>query len=164
MIKESWQFFRERIVSLALRHPPLVALLMFLFLLTVSNQVYSATRLAIDVPSFWHMLLMGTVMATFGAMLLYEVLRVYRRLTEVQFVRAVVSTLHHEINNPLMVIQLSAEKLRNVKAYDDAAVANILEHGRRIREVMARLDELEEQVHLRRDISFTRVIDLERSR
>lgn len=164
MIATVWKFLRHRLVQLAMGYPPLIAALMFPFLFTVSNHIYSASQLVLPNSSFQHMLTMGTLMATFGALFFYEVLRLYRRLSEVQFVRTVASTMHHEINNPLNVIVLSVEKLKTLNGYDEATIRNILTSSERIRDVVAKLSELEEQVHRRQDGAFAELIDLHRSR
>lgn len=164
MIRTLWQHLRQRLVRLAMGYPPLIAALMFPFLLTVSNHIYSASQLVLPNSSFAHMLTMGTLMATFGALLFYEALRLYRRLAEVHFVRTVVSTLHHEINNPLNVIFLSADKLKTSNSSDQASLCNILTSAERIRDVVAKLSQLEEEVHLRHDTVFRGLVDLHRSR
>lgn len=143
-----WRPVRKQLAQLALRYPPLVATLMFLFFYTVSNHVYFTTAFAIQVPAFWHMLMMGALMASFGAVLLYEVLRLYKKLTELQLVRVVVGTLQHEINNPLAIIRLSAEKLQSVKTYQGDSVQEILTQVQRIQEVVVRLSDLEREVQL----------------
>jgi nitrogen fixation/metabolism regulation signal transduction histidine kinase len=76
----------------------------------------------------------------------------------------VVATLHHEINNPLTVIQLSAEKLHELQRYDEPTVANIITHGTRIYTVVSKLNKLDEAVHLRQEEGFEGLIDVARSR
>ncbi len=159
-----WCHVRKRIIVLALRWPPVMAALMFLFLLTVSNQVYFTASHIIEIFSYWHMLLMGTLMASFGALLLYEVIRLTRRLTELEIVRLVANTLLHEINNPLQVIQMSAEKLRTLQQHDQETVGKILAHGERIRDTVANLSKLRERILLHQESGFAGLIDLERSR
>lgn len=164
MLRTSWQWLKHRLIQLAANYPQLMVVLIFLFLLTLSNQVYFATGIAVQIPIFWHMLVMGTLMATYGAFLLYEVIRLHGRLAEARLVRTVASTLHHEINNPLMVIQLSAEKLQTLRTYDETTVQNILTQGARIRDALLRLSKLEEEVRLRKEQGFAGLIDIPGSR
>lgn len=164
MLRAFWRRLRQRVTGLALGYPPLMAVLIFLFLLTLSNQVYFATGIAVQIPVFWHMLVMGTLMATYGAFLLYEVIRLHGKLAEVRLVRTIASTLHHEINDPLMVIQLSGEKLQTLRSYDETCVNNILAYGTRIRDVLLRLSKLEEEVRLRKEQGFAGLIDIPGSR
>ncbi len=149
---------------MAVHSPGLAAALVFFFLFTVSNHVEFTTGMVLQISPFWHMLIMGAVMAVFGAMLMLEVIREYRRLTEVETVRAVVATLHHEINNPLTVIQLSAEKLHELQRYDEPTVTNIITHGTRIYAVVSKLNKLDEEVHRRQEEGFEGLIDVTRSR
>ncbi len=137
---------------------------MFLFLHTLSSQVYFTARHVIEMPSYWHMLLMGALMAAFGAVLLYEVIRLTRRLAELEIVRAVATTLLHEINNPLQVIQMSAEKLRTLPQHDPETVGNILTYAERIRSTVANLSKLRERVFLHQESGFASLIDLDRSK
>ncbi len=162
-MSSSWQRARTWTVRLALRYPPLMGALVFLFLHTLSNQIYYTASHIIEMPSYWHMLLMGALMAAFGAVLLYEVIRLTRRLAELEIVRAVATTLLHEINNPLQVIQLSAEKLRTLPQYDPETVANILTYAERIGATVANLSKLRERVFLHQASSFAGLIDLDRS-
>lgn len=155
---------RRHVTGLAIRHPSVAAALLFLFLFTLSNHIEFTTGMALQISPFWHMLLIGGVMASFAAILLYDVIRLHRRLAEVQMVRTVVSTLHHEINNPLMVIQLSAEKLQMLKSYDEPTVNNILDYGTAIRDVVGKLGQLDEEVKLRVEPGFEGLIDVHRSR
>ena len=164
MIYNSWQWLRRRIVGMAVRHPGPASGIVFLFLLTVSDHVEFATGMALQISPFWHMIVMGAVVGTFGASLLYEVIRLHRLLAELQMVRAVVITLHHEINNPLQVIQFSAEKLRSGGNYDEVCVRNILDYGSRIRDAVVKLRELDEEVRLNQDPNFRGLIDLAQSR
>jgi len=158
-----WSWLRQRVVQIAVRSPGLAAALVFFFLFTVSNHVEFTTGMVMQISPFWHMLIMGAVMAVFGAVLMLEVIREYRKLTEVETVRIVVATLHHEINNPLTVIQLSAEKLHELKRYDELTVDNIITHGTRIYAVVSKLNKLDEAVHLRQDEGFEGLIDVARS-
>lgn len=154
---------RKHILSLAGRYPGLVSALLFFFLFAVSNHIEFTTGMAMQISPFWHMLLVGAVMASFAAILLYDVIRLHRQLAEVQMVRTVVSTLHHEINNPLMVIQLSAEKLQALKSYDEPTVNNILDYGIVIRDVVVKLGTLDDEVKLRVEPGFEGLIDVHRS-
>lgn len=159
-----WLWLRRRVVQMSIRSPGLAAALVFFFLFTVSNHVEFTTGMVLQISPFWHMLIMGVVLAVFGAMLMLEVIQEYRRLAEVQMVRTVVATLHHEINNPLTVIQLSAEKLHDLQRYDAPTVTEILAHGTRIHNVVAKLNQLDEEVHLRQEQGFEGLIDIGRSR
>ncbi len=162
-MSSSWQHARTRIIRLALRYPALRGALMFLFLHILFNQVYYTASHIIEMPSYWHMLLMGALMAAFGAVLRYEVIRLTRRLAELEIVRAVANTLLHKINNPLQVIQLSAEKLRTRQQYDPETVANILTYAERIGATVANLGKLRERVFLHQESGFAGLIDLDRS-
>lgn len=155
---------RKHILSLAVRYPGLMSALLFFFLFAVSNHLEFTSGMALQSSPFWHMLLVGAVMASFAAILLYEVIRLHRQLAEVRMVRHVVSTLHHEINNPLLVIQLSAEKLQALRAYDDPTVKNILDYGTVIRDVVVQLGSLDYEVRLRVEPGFENLIDIARSR
>lgn len=159
-----WRWLRQRIVLMAIRNPGPTVALVFFFLFTISNHVEFTTGMVLQISPFWHMLTMGVVMAIFGAVLMLEVIREYRRLAEVQIVRTVVATLHHEINNPLTVIQLSAEKLHDLQRYDAPTVTEILAHSTRIHNVVAKLNQLDEEVHLRQEQGFEGLIDIARSR
>ena len=158
-----WRRLRHQVAKLALRYPRPFAGLVFLFVFTVSNQVEFASSVLLDVSLFWHMVLMGVLMGFFVAVAMYEVSHLQGQLAQVQFVRTVVSTLHHEINNPLTVIWGSAQLLRNSQAYDEASVDGILEQSQRIRDVMAKLGQMDEEIKLRKDVGFEGVIDLDRS-
>ncbi len=136
---------------------------MFLFLHPLSNQIYYTAGHIIAMPSHWHMLLMGALMAAFGAVLLYEVIRLTRRLAELEIVRAVANTLLHEINNPLQVIQMSAEKLRALPQHDQETVGNILTYAERIRATVADMSKMRERVFLHQESGFDGLIDLDRS-
>ena len=159
-----WQWLRQRVVRLAIRNPGPTTALVFFFLFTVSNHVEFATGMDLALPPLWRMVVTGAVMAIFGAMLLYEVIRLHRKLAEVQMVHTVVSTLHHEINTPLMVIRLSAEKLQDLKSYHEASVRDILAQGTRIRDVVIKLSELDQEVRLHPEPGFQGLIDVARSR
>jgi len=159
-----WRFVRQRVIGMAIRRPGLTAGIVFFFLLTVSNHVEFVTGMAVPISPFWHMLVEGAVMASFGAALLYEIIRLHRKLAEVRMVRAVASTLHHEINNPLTVIQFSAEKMLRLRVYDEPSVNDIISHNTRIRDVVVRLSELDQEVRLRFEAGFEGLIDLARSR
>ncbi len=162
-MSSSWQRARMWIVRLALRYPALMGALMFLFLHTLSNQIYYTASHIIAMPSYWLMLLMGALMAAFGAVLLYEVIRLTRRLAELEIVRAVANTLLHEINNPLQVIQMSAEKLRTLPQHDPETVGNILTYAERIRVTVADMSKMRERVFLHQESGFAGLIDLDRS-
>ncbi|MFQ5817951.1 MAG: histidine kinase dimerization/phospho-acceptor domain-containing protein [Terriglobia bacterium] len=164
MLRVFWRWPRQRLLQLALKYPPLMAGLIFLFFLTVSNQVYFTTGIALQLPAFWHMLLMGTLMATYGAFLLHEIIRMHSKLARVQVVRTLVSTLQHEMNTPLMVIQLSAHKLQTLKSYDETCVNNILDHTLRIRDLIVKLSHLDQEVRLHQKPGFEGLIDVTRSR
>ncbi len=163
MMLAFWRRLRQLIIRLAFRDPRGMSALVFLFLFVVSNHVYSGAKSLQDF-TFWHMLMMGTLMATFGAVLLYEVIRTQRNLAEVRMVRTVTSTLQHEINNSLNVIQLSAGKLQALKSYDESSVRNILTYSSRIHDVVTKLSQLEERVLFHQDPGFAGVIDVARSR
>ncbi len=162
-MSSAWQRARTWIIRLALRYPALMGALMFLFLHTLFNQVYHTASHIIEMSSYWHMLLMGALMAAFGAVLLYEVIRLTRRLAELEMVRAVATTLLHEINNPLQVIQLSAENLRTRQQYDPETAANILTCVERIRATVADMSKMRERVFLHQESGFAGLIDLDRS-
>lgn len=159
-----WQFLRQRVIGLAIRHPALMSALVYFFLFTVSNHVEFVTGMAVPISPFSHMLVEGAVMAGFGAALLYEVIRLHRQLAEIRMVHAVVTTLHHEINNPLLVIQFSAEKLQALKHYDETSVDDILRQGTQIRDVVVKLGELDQTVRFHQQPGFEGLIDVERSR
>lgn len=163
-MRSFWGPLRKRIVRLALEYPPLISALMFLFLLTFSNQIYFATSQVIPITSFRHMLLIGALMATFGAVLLYELLRSNRRLAQIDMIRPMARTLLHGLNNPLQVIQLSAEKLKTLDRYDDESVKNIIAQVERIGDLATKLIQLQEDIFLHREPGFAGLIDLERSR
>ena len=164
MIRQVWLAFRQRIVAMAVRFPAPTAALVFFFLFTMANHIEFVTGMALQISPFWHMIVMGAVMAAYGASLLYEVIRLHCKLAELQMVRTVVSTLHHEINNPLQVIQLSAQKLQDGGHYDAACVRNILDYGGHIRDAVLKLKELDQEVRLHRDPGFRGLIDVPRSR
>ncbi|MBI4466610.1 MAG: hypothetical protein HY656_04175 [Acidobacteria bacterium] len=159
-----WRFLRQRVIGLAIRHPGPASGIVFFFLFTVSNHIEFATGMAIQISPFHHMLIESAVMAGFGAALLYELIRLHRRLAEVLMVRTVVSTLHHEINNPLQVIQFSAEKLQTLKSYDEGTVSAILKHNTHIHDVVIKLSELDQEVCLHQEPGFEGLIDVARSR
>lgn len=164
VIGRYWQWLRRRVVLLALRHPLAVTTLLFLLLFTVSNHVHYATQAYVQLSPFWHMIAMGTVMGFFGALLMYGYIQQQRRLAQVELVRSVVTTLHHEINNPLTVIYASAALLHSTATDDPATLEDILKSSSRIREVMAKLGQLEERVNLRAERGFEGAIDLVASR
>ena len=164
MLGKTWRFLRQRVIGLAIRHPGATAGIVFFFLFTLSNHIEFVTGMAVPISPFHHMLIEGAVMAGFGAALLYEVVRLHRQLAEVRMVRAVASTLHHEIDNPLAVIQFAAEKLQALRSFDAATVGEILAHNGRIRDVVLRLTELDREVHLRIEPGLEGLIDLDRSR
>ena len=154
---------RRHVIPLAIRNPGPTAGLVFLFLFTLSNHVEFVTGMVIQISPFSHILMTGAVFALFGAVLLYEVIRLHRKLAEVKMVHTVVSTLHHEINNPLLVIQFCAEKMQALRNYDEASVNDILTHGTRIRDVVVKLSELDQEVRLHREPGFEGLIDVARS-
>lgn len=163
-MRSFWSPLRRRIVRLALEYPPLMSALVFLFLLTFSNQIYFVTSSVIPISSFRHMLVVGALMATFGAVLLYELLRSNRRLAQIDMVRPMARSLLHELNNPLQVIQLSAEKLKALDRYDEDCVKNIIAQVERIGDLATKLIQLQEEIFLRREPEFAGLIDLARSR
>lgn len=154
---------RRHVIPLAIRNPGPTAAIVFFFLFTVSNHLEFVTGMALQIAPFWHILVTGAVFALFGALLLYEVIRLHRKLAEVRMVRTVVSTLHHEINNPLQVIQFSAEKMQALQTYDEISVNDILNQGTRIRDVVAKLGELDQEVLLHQEPGFEGLIDVARS-
>lgn len=164
MILGLYRWLRRRVVRLAIRNPALTTAIVFFLLFTVHNHVEFATGMAIQISPFWQMLLMGALMSVFGSLLLFEVIRLHRRLAEVHMVRTVASSLHHEINNPLMVIQFCAERMESLQRYDQTSVHDILVHGHRIRDVVLKLSDLDQEVRLHRDPGFPGLIDLPRSR
>jgi signal transduction histidine kinase len=155
---------RRHVIPLAIRHPGAAAGLVFFFLFTVSNHVEFATGMALRISPYWRILVTGALFALFGAALLYEIIRLHRQLAEVRMVRAVASTLHHEINNPLTVIQFSAEKMLRLRTYDEPSLTDIINHNTRIRDVVVRLTDLDQEVRLRFEPGFEGLIDLVRSR
>ena len=154
---------RKLVIHLAIHHPVLMSTLFFFFLLTLANHIQFATGMAIKISPFWQFLLTGAAMAFFGASLLYEVIRLYRDLLQVQMVSTISASLHHEINNPLNVIQLSAEKLQALKSYDETTVSDILAYSTRIQDVVVKLSELKEKVRPHKDPGFGGIIDVSRS-
>lgn len=161
-LSSSW--VRKHVIPLAIRNPGPTAGVVFLFLFTLSNHFEFVTGMAIQISPFAHILATGAVFALFGAVLLYEVIRLHRKLAEVKMVRTIVSTLHHEINNPLLVIQFSAEKMQALQSYDEASVSDIIAHGTRIRDVVVKLSELDHEVQLHQERGFEDLIDVARSR
>lgn len=155
---------RKHVIPLAIRNPGPTVGIVFFFLFTLSNHVEFITGMAIQVSPFIHFVFTGAVFATFGAILLYEVIRLHRKLAEVKMVHTVVSTLHHEINNPLLVIQFCAEKMQALHNYDEGSVNDIIVHGTRIRDVVVKLSELDQEVRLHREQGFEGLIDVARSR
>lgn len=154
---------RSRVAEFASRHRVISAALMFLFLFNVSNYVEWASRWRLPIPAFSQMMLTGTVMASFGALLLAEVLRLHRQAVEGRLVRVVVRTLGHEINNPLQVVQLTAEQLRGGGGASQRSAESILTEVGRIRQAVSRLGSLEGEVRLRETPGFAGLIDLDRS-
>ena len=162
-MKFSYAGIRSWVAEFASRHRGISAAVMFLFLFNVSNYVEWAARWRLPIPAFSQMMLTGAVMASFGALLLAEVLRLYRQAAEARMVRVVVRTLGHEINNPLQVVQLTAEQLRTAGEPSQRSAESILTEVGRIRQAVSRLGSLEEKVHLRDAPGFSGLIDLDRS-
>ena len=158
-----YRWFRSHTVEFASRHRGISAAVMFLFLFNVSNYIEWASRWRLPIPAFSQMMITGTVMATFGALLLAEVLRLHRQAVEAKMVRVVVRTLGHEINNPLQVVQLTAEQLRGGGGASQRSAENILVEVGRIRQAVSRLGSLEGEVRLREAPGFAGLIDLDRS-
>jgi signal transduction histidine kinase len=154
---------RSRVAEFASRHRVISAALMFLFLFNVSNYVEWAARWRLSIPAFSQMMITGAVMASFGALLLAEVLRLHRQAVEGRMVRVVVRTLGHEINNPLQVVQLTAEQLRGGDGASQRSAESILAEVGRIRQAVSRLGSLEGEVRLRQAPGFPGLIDLDRS-
>ncbi len=154
---------RSWVAEFASRHRGISAALMFLFLFNVSNYVEWAARWRLPIPAFSQMMITGAVMASFGALLLAEVLRLHRQAVEGRMVRVVVRTLGHEINNPLQVVQLTAEQLRGGDSASQRSAESILTEVGRIRLAVSRLGSLEGEVRLRQAPSFAGLIDLDRS-
>lgn len=159
----SYAGIRSRVAEFASQHRGLSAAVMFLFLFNVSNYVELATRWNLPIPPMSQMMITGTVMAAFGALLLAEVLRLHRQVVEARMVRVVVRTLGHEINNPLQVVQLTAEQLRGGGGASQRSAESILTEVGRIRQAVSRLGALEGEVLLRQTPGFTGLIDLDRS-
>jgi signal transduction histidine kinase len=154
---------RSWVAEFASRHRIISAALMFLFLFNVSNYVEWASRWKLRIPDFSQMMITGVVMATFGALLLAEVLRLHRQAAEARMVRVVVRTLGHEINNPLQVVQLTAEQLRGGGGASQRSAESILAEVKRIRHAVSQLGSLEGEVRLRQAPGFPGLIDLDRS-
>lgn len=154
---------RSWVAEFASRHRVISAALMFLFLFNVSNYVEWATRWRLPIPALSQMMISGAVMASFGALLLAEVLRLHRQAVEGRMVRVVVRTLGHEINNPLQVVQLTAEQLRGGDGASQRSAESILTEVGRIRLAVSRLGSLEGEVRLRQAPGFAGLIDLDRS-
>jgi len=154
---------RSQVAEFASRHRVISAALMFLFLFNVSNYVEWASRWNLHIPAFFQMMVTGTVMASFGALLLAEVLRLHRQAVEGRMVRVVVRTLGHEINNPLQVVQLTAEQLRGSGGASQRSAESILTEVGRIRQAVSRLGSLEGEVRLRQAPGFAGLIDLDHS-
>lgn len=153
---------RSWVADFASRHRGLSAAVMFLFLFNVSNYVEWAARWRLSIPQFSQMMITGAVMASFGALLLGEVLRLHRQAVEARMVRTVVRTLGHEINNPLQVVQLTAEQLRGDASASQRSAESILAEVARIRLAVSRLSLLEGEVKLRQAPGFNGLIDLDR--
>lgn len=64
------EWIRQHVIRLALRHPGLMTAMLFFLLFTVSNYIEFTTGMALQTSPFWHMLLEGAAMSSFGAMLL----------------------------------------------------------------------------------------------
>lgn len=158
-----YEWIRSWVAEFASRHRGISAALMFLFLFNVSNYVEWAARWRLPIPAFSQMMITGAVMASFGALLLAEVLRLYRQAVEGRMVRVVVRTLGHEINNPLQVVQLTAEQLRGGDGASQRSAESILTEVGRIRLAVSRLGSLEGEVRLRQAPGFPGLIDLDRS-
>ncbi len=154
---------RSCVADFASRHRGLSAAVMFLFLFNVSNYIEWASRWRLPIPAFSQMMITGAVMASFGALLLAEVLRLHRQAVEARMVRMVVRTLGHEINNPLQVVQLTAEQLRGDAGTSQRSAESILAEVARIRLAVSRLSALEGEVKLRQAPGFNGLIDLERT-
>jgi signal transduction histidine kinase len=157
-----YRWFRSHTVNFAVRHQGLSAAAMFLFLFNVSNYIEWASRWRLPIPPVSQVMITGAVMASFGALLLAEVLRLYRQAAEAKMVRMVVRTLGHEINNPLQVVQFTAEQLRAAASSQRSAESILAEVGR-IRQAVSRLGALEKEVRLRNAPGFAGLIDLDRS-
>lgn len=162
-MKFSYVGVRSWGAEFASRHRGLSAAVMFLFLFNVSNYVEFATRWKLPIPPFSQMMITGTVMAAFGAMLLAEVLRLHRQAAEATMVRVVVRTLGHEINNPLQVVQLTAEQLRGSGGASQRSAESILTEVGRIRQAVSRLGAIEGEVLMRQTPGFAGLIDIDRS-
>ena len=162
-MKLSYAGVRTWVAEFASRHRGISAAVMFLFLFNVSNYVEWASRWRLPIPAFSQMMITGAVMASFGALLLAEVLRLHRQAVEARMVRVVVRTLGHEINNPLQVVQLTAEQLRGGGAASQRSAESILTEVGRIRQAVYRLGSLEDNVRLRETPGFSGLIDLDRS-
>ena len=154
---------RSWVVEFASRHRVISAALMFLFLFNVSNYVEWAARWKLPIPALSQMMITGAVMASFGALLLVGVLRLHRQAVEGRMVRVVVRTLGHEINNPLQVVQLTAEQLRGSGGASQRSAGSILTEVGRIRQAVSRLGSLEGEVRLRQAPGFAGLIELDRS-
>ena len=159
----SYERARSWVADFASRHRGLSAAVMFLFLFNVSNYIEWASRWRLPIPAFSQMMLTGAVMASFGALLLAEVLRLHRQAVEARMVRMVVRTLGHEINNPLQVVQLTAEQLRGGGGASQRSAESILTEVGRIRQAVSRLGSLEGEVRMRQTPGFAGLIDLDRS-
>jgi signal transduction histidine kinase len=155
---------RRLVANLCIKHPVLAAVLLFFLMFTLSNYVSVTTRFDLVLSPFWNMVVEGAVMAFFAAAPLYEVCRLNRQLTELDTVRTIVTTLHHEINNPLQVILLSADRLHLIERYDAECVEDIAANGTRIRDVVLKLSGLEAGVRLHTEPGFRGLIDIARSR
>ena len=162
-MKLSYAKIRSWVAEFASRHRAISAAIMFLFLFNVSNYIEWASRWRLPIPAFSQMMITGAVMASFGALLLAEVLRLHRQAVEARMVRVVVRTLGHEINNPLQVVQLTAEQLRGGGGASQRSAENILVEVGRIRQAVSRLGSLEDKVRFREAPGFAGLIDLDRS-
>ena len=162
-MKLSYAGIRSWVAEFASHHRGLSAAVMFLFLFNVSNYIEWASRWRLPIPAFSQMMITGAVMASFGALLMAEVLRLHRQAAEARMVRVVVRTLGHEINNPLQVVQLTAEQLRAAGEAGRRSADSILIEVGRIRQAVSRLGALEDNVRLREAPGFAGLIDLDRS-
>ena len=157
------EWVREKALVLVLGHPRLVTAVAFMLFFTVSNQIYYVLQAYFLRSSFWHMIVMGVLMGFFASIPILDLVHRQRQLAQVELVRAVVTTLHHEINNPLTVILGSAMLMRDAHEPGKFCLESILDGGNRIKEVMAKLDNLNKLVALRTDAGFEGAIDLDRS-
>ena len=159
-----WEWLRQRVRLLALSKPRLTTGLVFFFLYTTSNYVHFTTDTVLPVSPFWHMVIMGALVATFASLLFYEVILLHRRLAEVQIVSKAALTVRSEINNSLTVILLSAQKLQTSQVPDERGLQNILSEAAHIERALTKLSELEQEVRYRKETGLQDVIDIGQSR